>query len=170
MEGVTSDGLFSSVDFFPTLLDFCGVSYPEDQAQIAHDANPAKDGASLFEVDINKSGNLQAYFEAPSVLPGHSIKQQLTGDTDNVRDWVIIENDEDYLGLKIRTYVNERYKMTVYPGEGYGELFDLHQDPQELHNCWDDPDYQSIKTELYREFLEAYVLNEGNYPKREVHA
>jgi arylsulfatase len=45
---------------------------------------------------------------------------------------VIVGNDEDCLRLRIRTYITDRYKLTVYPGEDYGELFDLEEDPE---NC-----------------------------------
>ena len=87
-----------------------------------------------------------------------------------IHDGVIVDNGEDYLGLRIRTYITDRYKLTVYSGEDYGELFDLEEDPDELHNRWDDPEYEAVKNRLYRELFEQYVLKEGATPPRESHS
>lgn len=92
------------------------------------------------------------------------------GEPESVRDGVVVENDEDYLGQRVRTYVTDRYKLTAYPGEKYGELFDLREDPDELHNRWDDPDYAAVKADLYRSFLEAYARGDPAVPRRTSHA
>lgn len=49
----------------------------------------------------------------------------------------------------------------MYPGREYGELFDLEEDSDELHNLWDDPAYDDLKDELRMKLLESMVLNEG---------
>ncbi|MFG1817691.1 sulfatase/phosphatase domain-containing protein [Kribbella sp. NPDC049174] len=52
----------------------------------------------------------------------------------------------------------DHWKLVVQHGEPAtsrertGELYDLHADPSELRNLWDDPAHRSVRTEL-REFL-----------------
>ena len=48
----------------------------------------------------------------------------------------------------------DRYKLIEYYGEGdYWEFFDLREDPDELHNRYDDPQFAKrvaeLKEELY---------------------
>lgn len=141
------DGLVSALDVAPTLYDLCGVDDP-----------------------TRSPYHLPETLQEPPALPGHSLAPLLDGRTGSVRDGVIVENDEDYGGLRVRSYVTERYKLTVYPGEEYGELFDLAADPEELHNRWDDPDYADVKARLHREFLSAYALADSARPRRLSHA
>jgi hypothetical protein len=87
-----------------------------------------------------------------------------------VRDAVLIENDEDYLGLRLRTLVTERYQLTMYGGQDYGELFDLEQDPGQLRNLWDSPEHQRIKAELHRRLLHELIESDSALPRRVSHA
>ena len=82
------------------------------------------------------------------------------GDTSRARDWVLIENRHNPTTVHLRTLVTDRYKLTVYRDASYGELFDLQTDPGELHNCWDDPAYGGIKTQLLHRFVQAEVQRE----------
>lgn len=145
--GSRTDGLVSTVDVAPTLYDFCGVPDPN--------TSPYALPSNLHE---------------PPAIQGTSLRPQLASDVEAVNEHVLVENDEDYLGLRVRTLVTDRYKLTVYPGEAYGELFDLEDDPDELHNRWDDPDYADVKRRLYRSFLEAYVRRDSGLPRRLSHA
>ena len=64
------------------------------------------------------------------------------------------------------TVCNHQHKLTVYPEQEYGELFDLHADPYELHNRWDDEEYEDIKARLYRQLIDQLALQEGAVPSR----
>ncbi|WP_101295804.1 sulfatase family protein [Halegenticoccus soli] len=145
--GRRSDGLVSAVDVAPTVLDLCDVPIPEGRVP------PEREAA-----------------QEPPAWPGRSLRPQLAGEIDAVRDGAVVENDEDYLGLRVRTYVTDRYKLTVYPGEPYGELFDLRADPEELYNRWDDERYADVRGRLLSEFFEQYVLHERGLPRRLCHA
>ena len=68
----------------------------------------------------------------------------LRGERAAVQEAAIVENDEDYLGLRLRTIVTDRYQMTIYPGQSYGELFDRQEDPRQLHNRWGDPGMATV--------------------------
>lgn len=55
-------------------------------------------------------------------------------------------------------------------GEQYGELFDLENDPHELHNLWDSPQHQDLKRDLLIELMERTVLTDSAVPRRSCHA
>jgi uncharacterized sulfatase len=57
--------------------------------------------------------------------------------------------------------VNERYKLTVYYNQTYGELFDLQEDPGEIHNLWDEPEYAELKSELLLKYIWAELGKES---------
>jgi arylsulfatase A-like enzyme len=90
----------------------------------------------------------------------------LTTDADPRNRSTVIETDEDYLGIWPRSLVTDRYKFTVYPDQEYGELFDLHEDPGELHNRWNDAAYAEVKRRLYEELVERLAMQEGAVPSR----
>ncbi|MGD8240795.1 MAG: sulfatase-like hydrolase/transferase [Armatimonadota bacterium] len=146
-EGRATEALGSHLDFAPTVLDLAGLPIPEGVAP------PTP--------------------EAPEQLPpwpGESLAPVLTGEAEIVRDAVIAENDEDYLGLRLRTLVTPNYHLTVYAGQPYGELFDLREDPEQLFNLWDDPDRQALRHELQALLLDRLALTDSVVPRRLCHA
>jgi uncharacterized sulfatase len=56
--------------------------------------------------------------------------------------------------------VDERYKITVYHKQDYGELFDLREDPNELRNLWDDPAAAGLKQQLLLKLIQAELGKE----------
>ena len=145
--GIETDALGGILDFAPTVLDLAGAPIP-----VGH-APPEPETEN----------------ELPP-WPGRSLAPVLRGEADSVQDSVLIENDEDYLGLRLRTLVTDHYKLTAYPGQSYGELFDLGNDPDELHNLWDAPGAQSTKTDLLLRLMERIVETDSVLPRRLCHA
>jgi len=86
------------------------------------------------------------------------------------RDWALIENRHNPTTVHLRTLVTQRYKLTVYRAAGYGELFDLQEDPGELRNRWDDPAYAAVKQELLLRFVQAEIQREPTRMARVTHA
>ncbi len=82
------------------------------------------------------------------------------GRADTVRDHVLVENRHQPTRVHLRTYLDERYKTTVYRDHDYGELFDLEEDPGEIRNRWADPSYADLKRELLGRFMNAELLRE----------
>lgn len=91
----------------------------------------------------------------PRCMTGVDEKPLWTGQTSAVRDHILCENRHQPNRLYAQTYVNDRYKITIYRGESYGELFDLQEDPGEYRNLWHEPAAAGIKTELLLRFLHA---------------
>lgn len=57
--------------------------------------------------------------------------------------------------LRVRTLMTERYRLTIYGGHRWGELYDLARDPYELDNLWDSGNAQSLRADLIAEL--AYL-------------
>ena len=62
---------------------------------------------------------------------------------------MLTENDHMIFGrLPLRTLTTSRYKITRYLEHPWGELYDLQEDPGEFINRWDDPEYQTLRSDL----------------------
>ncbi|TCP22343.1 putative sulfatase [Scopulibacillus darangshiensis] len=82
------------------------------------------------------------------------------GTEKQVRDHVICEYRNQPTKVHQKTYIDERYKLTVYYNQGYGELFDLCNDPHELCNLWDDEDYKDTKANVMMKYVWAELGKE----------
>ena len=142
-----TQALASLLDFAPTVLDLAEVPIPEGRT-------PPEPECPM---------------QRPP-WPGRSLAPLLRGKVERVQDAAIVENDEDYLGLRMRTLVTERYKLTVYAGEDYGELLDLENDPGERRNLWYDPDHQDLRKDLSVRLLHELARTDSTLPRRMGHA
>jgi arylsulfatase len=153
--GVVRDALASHLDFVPTVLGLAGIGCP--------------DGGPLWPAPLAAESPDQL-----AALPGRSLLPLLNGASERVQDAVVIESDEDYLGLRLRTLVTEAHQLTIYVGEHveepYGELFDLHADPGQLHNLWARSEYTALKRELQARLLMELVRTDNRLPRRLTHA
>ena len=84
----------------------------------------------------------------------------MTGEAKSARDSVITEFRHQPTKLHLRTFITERYKLTLYRGETFGELFDLEADPGELNNRFADPSYAPVKAQLMEQWLQAELARE----------
>jgi arylsulfatase A-like enzyme len=105
----------------------------------------------------------------PPDMQGFDISQVLADSSKKVRDCCFIENDEEVGPLKsrIRHLVTKDYKLTVYEGyENYGDLYDRHNDPEELNNLWYDPKHNEKRFELLDKLLHENLKAQSRYPRR----
>jgi hypothetical protein len=72
---------------------------------------------------------------------------------------------DDPRGLRLRTVVTDRWKLTWYAGRDYGELTDLAQDPCERVNLWSSPAHAAVKAELLSDLLAATEPLERRAPR-----
>lgn len=49
---------------------------------------------------------------------------------------------------RVRSIRTDGWRLTLYQGEEWGELYDLGSDPHETYNLWDDPEHTSVKADL----------------------
>jgi len=110
-------------------------------------------------VDLAPSFLQAAGLEAPGLMTGVSQIGCWKGGPEP-RPFAIVENHHGNRKFHMRSYVESRYKITVYRNGVEGELFDLGADPGELRNLWDDPGSQELKCRLLHSFMQATLQAE----------
>lgn len=121
--------------------------------------------------------------EKPDYIQGESFRENLRGNRpENWREamyyryWLHEPKRPGHFGIR-----NERYKLAYFYGQGlerYGaseeatqpewEFYDLKEDPKELHNAIDDPEYQAVIDSMKRklfELKEQYGDDDRAYPE-----
>ena len=62
-----------------------------------------------------------------------------------------------YLGfddlVSVTSLVNQRWRITIWQGQDWGELYDLDADPGEQNNLWDSTTHQAQKAALMHELI-----------------
>lgn len=106
----------------------------------------------------------------PHFMTGVDQSNVWTGQEKKARDHVICEFRHEATTIHQKTYVDERYKLTVYYNHEYGELFDLQTDPMEKDNLWSNPGYADLKCQLFLKYIWAELGKEPIYMPRVWHA
>ena len=81
----------------------------------------------------------------PPEVEGKDLSPLILKKASSVQDRVIIEIR---WGTAI---ITNRWKMSIYPRDGDGDLYDLAKDPYELHNLFYSPEHEKIKNTLLNE-------------------
>ncbi|MDR3709448.1 MAG: sulfatase-like hydrolase/transferase [Capsulimonadaceae bacterium] len=98
--------------------------------------------------------------DIPRDMQGISQLPVWRGATQSKRDHVMAEFHHQPTTMHLRTYIDERWKMTVYRDQSYGEFFDLQSDPGEHRNLWSDPARAADRAHVMQKFLNAELLRE----------
>ena len=118
------------------------------------------------------SNSLQSLIDiAPTFLSiaGLSIPRDMSGidqklvwfdQKSSVRNHILVENRHQPTTLYAKTYLDSRYKITVYYNCDYGELFDLKKDPHEINNLWSQPAFSKLKQEMLKKLIFAEMSKE----------
>lgn len=117
-------------------------------------------------VDLAPTFCTAAGLNVPYTMSGLSQLQAWSDQAASPRDHALIENRHNPTTVHMVTYVDQRYKITVYRGQTYGELYDLHLDPKETNNLWDEPGSLGLKAELLRRFADAQLKKDPLYMPR----
>lgn len=81
---------------------------------------------------------------------------------------VLIEEDghEPALGFdgpaRVRTVITDRYRLSIYDGLDWGELYDLQNDPHEMTNIFDDPDCSALRQQMF-ELLARQMMSHADH-------
>jgi arylsulfatase A-like enzyme len=97
-----------------------------------------------------------AGLETPVCWAARSVMPVLKGKEWQGREYVFSEQSRDGIltGTAQMTMIrSEEWKLVHYLEDMDGELYHLSEDPEELHNLWDRPEYAEKKLELTRELL-----------------
>ena len=102
----------------------------------------------------------------PYGVQGKSHAAALRGSATAARDCAISGYDAHDRGIHLKTLLTDRYKLTVFAGETYGELYDLQTDPGELHNRFNDPEHRDVQAKLMERLAHRLIEDEDPLPPR----
>ena len=69
------------------------------------------------------------------------------------------ENVDTEEFFRVRTYVDERWRLTLWVDQDFGELYDRNNDPLELNNLWNNKSSGEDKANL----IEAMLKQQYKY-------
>ena len=119
-----------------------------------------ENGALQTLVDFAPTFLSITHQDIPRTMTGIDQRDVWFGEKQSLRDHIIVENRHQPTTLHLKTLVNEQYKLTVYYGREYGELFDLSADPGEINNLWANADYTDLKADMVMKLLQAELGKE----------
>jgi arylsulfatase A-like enzyme len=91
---------------------------------------------------------------------GISLKPRLQEGEKIERPGVRIEFKEEPDRIRFKCWVTPEWKLAVYTGESFGELYDLRNDPGEKHNLFHSSEHQAIKAQLLMQMMEDMERSE----------
>ena len=109
-------------------------------------------------------------------MQGTSLVPLLDDPSKRVRDHVLVEEDEmfDLIGngqaLRMRTLVTDAARISLYRGDDQGELFDLENDPAELHNLWNQKSARALRAEMSERLAHRLMEYADSSPRPEAMA
>ncbi len=140
-QGKIYEGLTEQTDIAPTIAELCGVEMPDTH------------GRSLLPI-------LEGREYAPRTFVRTEYYDTLEEDPtyDGLRsEGEVTFDDSKGKGSYASMYFDGQYKLNVYHGIDFGELYDLKRDPEEHNNLWEDPDYTQIKIKLLMDSFNVSV-------------
>ncbi|MFV0334596.1 MAG: sulfatase [Tropicimonas sp.] len=111
-------------------------------------------------VDLAPSFLDAAGLGAPGAMQGISQLPVWRGEAERARDFVLCENRHNPVMPHVTSYVDARYKISVYREGDFGEIFDLRDDPGEVRNLWDDPAHDGLRRDLLHRMIQAMLASE----------
>ena len=129
-------------------------------------ASGSRSEAITSLVDLAPTFLGAAGLDVPFTMSGLDVSKAWAGEAENPRQFAIVENHHNPTRVHLRTYIDARYKLTCYRNDEHGELFDLEQDPGEIDNKWDDPDYAQLKAQLMLKAVQRDMQSEPLYMPR----
>ena len=133
-------------------------------------SDPAANGAAgstlsslASTIDIGPTILHRAGLGAYNGVQGRTLLTDMETGTDTGSGDIVVEEESQHatLGIpapvQVRSMVTERWRMTLYGKSELAELYDLENDPSELRNLWDDPDYADVKAEMLERMVRRSI-------------
>lgn len=96
-------------------------------------------------------------------MQGRSLLPLMSGEASSWRESVLIEEEGQRVmfgfdsRVCMRTLVTGRWRLSRYYGTSLGEIYDLHEDPHESRNLWDEPAHRDLKRDLLLELCDRMI-------------
>ena len=91
----------------------------------------------------------------PPEVQGRSLAPAMRGEADVPVEFVFAESGA------VKMLRGARYKLVYYPGQSYGELYDLELDPLEMHNLYDDGDLAEVRSGMIQALADRLIAMEA---------
>jgi len=104
--------------------------------------------------------------ECPYGVQGVSQLPVMKGQAEVIRNSVMTTYDAHDRGIHAKCMRTDKYKLVLFEGEAYGELFDLESDPGETTNHFFNPIYREIKYGLMETMLQRLIGWQDPLPQR----
>lgn len=105
--------------------------------------------------------------ESPLGVQGLSLRDVLEDPGSAIRESLMVENRWGQAPPEgFHTLITPRYKLSVQTDGIHGELYDLHEDPREMHNRFQNPDLRQVQTDLLHQFAAEMLRIEDPLPRR----
>ena len=129
---------------------------------------PKRTDALGSTMDIGTTVLERAKVEPASGMQAKSLLPALDGKS--VRDLVFIQYDHQAsspgtdVPARVHSLIDGRYRLSVFHGTGWGELYDLTNDPGEFENLWDDPAHFATRARMIERLLLTEIENVDRVP------
>jgi arylsulfatase A-like enzyme len=130
---------------------------------------PAVADTLASTLDISATVLDRARIEPFSGIQGRSLLPTLRG-AGALRESVFIQYDHQHpspgtnVPPRVHSLIDRRYRISVFHGTGWGELYDLQADPGEFENLWEDPAHASIRARMVEQLLMAEIEHVDRVP------
>lgn len=102
-------------------------------------------------------------------LEGHSLLPLTRGKPTGHPDFAFAEIYGSYAPHSpdkwAKTIRNRKWRYTWFPGNKYGQLFDLQKDPDEFNNLWDSEEHKEVKREMLIRLLNIMATTIAPLPE-----
>jgi len=132
-------------------------------------ANGMNSAALMEHADIVPTLLEAAGLPIPYGVQGVSQMPVLSGQLPRVRDSAITAYEARDRGIQAKCLRTDRYKLVVFAGETYGELYDLNEDPGENRNLFELPEYASIRLRMTEQLAHRMIQDQDPLPERLAH-
>jgi arylsulfatase A-like enzyme len=114
----------------------------------------ARSASLAGTIDIAPTVLARARVAAFNGIEGKDLAPLISGATQSLHQDMLVEEagQRVYMGfdapVRMCSLVAGQYRLSLYDGVAWGELYDLARDPDELFNLWDDPASAGLRAEL----------------------
>jgi len=129
----------------------------------------SRSGTLASTLDISATVLERARIEAFSGMQGKSLLSAAAHGT-AIRDSVLIQYDHQAaspgtnMPPRVHTLIDERFRLSAFHGTGWGELYDLIDDPGEFENLWDEPAHAPTRARMVERLLLAEIEHVDRVP------
>lgn len=106
------------------------------------------------QIDVTATILDYAGISPPEMVHGRSLFPVMTGEQTSHKGYAFSQMPT------WRMYRDERYKLILHT-DGYGELYDMVNDPREIVNLYESEDHANVRGRLEKEMLMLYITTQG---------